>query len=410
MTMIWLRHGWRQQCAKRKQLQGYLQQAKQLGFDQYCSLRVGQQWWLCCAVDDGRQQQQQDIVVALRQQFVQTEQLLALLHDGEQLLCISWDQQQLLVALLVANDPSGQQQLLLVLHGLWQRQHYQPLILHSAELPLALRQQLPDTSAQQGFSVEQIKPCRAARLVSLNQPPPWQRWRRMLLLMSSALALLSVGWLYYWPGSQQPPAELRPLSGAVEQTPQLVGMPVDVLLLLREQLQQLDLLAGWQPQQVDFSAGQLQLTLQQSYGDSAELRQQLPAPWQITQTAQQLQVSRSFNLLATALQFDQPVTEALQQLQQQATLLFPKLHWQMGRSGANNRYTWRDVSLRFGSWYWLELSQLQQLLQGFDARLLRLQLSVKPESLITLELRIYQSISQGDDDDSSMDVSTGVYQ
>lgn len=408
MSAIWLCNGWRQQCAKRKQLQSYLQQAKQLGFDSYCSVRVGPQWWLCCAVDGARQQRQQDIVVALRQQFSQTEQLLALLHDGEQLLCISWDQQQLLAALLVTNDPSGQQQLLLLLYGLCQRQHYQPLILHSAELPLALQQQLPHASAQQCFSLEQIKPCRAARLLGLKQPPPWQRWHRLVLLMSSAVALLSVGWIYYWPASQPRPAELRPLQRAAQQAPALDGMPVDVLLLLREQLQQLDLLAGWQLQQLDFSAGQLQLSLQQSYGDIAELQLQLPAPWHITQTAQQLQVSRSFNLLATALQFDQPVDEALQQLQQQATLLLPKLHWQLGRSGANSRYQWRDVNLRFGSWYWLELSQLQQLLQGFDARLLRLQLSVKPESLITLELRIYQPISQGDDDDSSMDVSAGV--
>lgn len=408
MTMIWLCNGWRQQCAKRKQLQGYLQQAKQLGFDSYCSVRVGQQWWLCCAVDGARQQQQQDIVVALRQQFSQTEQLLALLHDGEQLLCISWDQQQLLAALLVANDPSGQQQLLLLLYGLCQRQHYQPLILHSNELPLALQQQLPHASAQQCFSLEQIKPCRAARLLGLKQPPPWQRWRRLVVLMSSVIALLSVGWSYDWPGSSQPLAERPPLPPDSEQVPALVGMPVDVLLLLREQLQQLDLLAGWQLQQLDFSAGQLQLSLQQSYGDIAELQQQLPAPWHITQTAQKLQVSRSFNLLATALQFDQPVDEALQQLQQQATLLFSELHWQLGRSGANSRYQWRDVSVRFGSWYWLELSQLHQLLQGFDARLLRLQLSAKPEPLITLELRIYQPISQGDDDDSSMDVSAGV--
>lgn len=405
MTGLWLINGWRQQCGSRKQVLLQLQQAKALGFDSYCMQRIGQHWWLCCAPLGARQQQQHDLVAALRQQFQMHNQLLALLPYQQQLLCVSWDQQQLLCAIAVNNDASGQQQLLLVLRGLQLRSRFHPLLLTSADLPdclLHCQQQFGSTEQQ--LNLAQLKPSKSSLLLSLNQPPSWRRRRQLLLASVSVISLIAALSWHFWP-SQRPPQTM--LDSAVV-APQLVGAGVDVLLLVREQLQQLELLAGWHLQQLSLSGAQMQVELSQDYGRFGELQQQLQPHWQLAQAGQQVQLTRNFMLLNGDLQFAQNLDDAEQQLQQQVQQLFPEGHWQLGSAGHNSHYQWQDVRVNFSSWYWLELTELQQLLQGFDVRVLQLQLRRQPQQSIALQLRIYQPLSQGDDDDSTMDVSAGI--
>jgi hypothetical protein len=395
-------NGWRQQCNSRKQVVEQLQRAKLLGFDSYCMQRFGQHWWLCCAPLGARQQQQHDVVLALRQQFSQHQQLLMLLQQQQQLLCVSWDQQQLLVALAVSNDSSGQQQLLLVLRGLAQRSRFAPIVLASTDLPADLQHfEQPFGRACQHFNLAQLKPVKSAQLLSLNQSPSWRRRYQLALASIAAISLITALTWHFWPASTSD----QPLPEHTLAMPPLAGAGIDVLLLLREQLQQLELLAGWQLNQLQLNGAQLQVQLAQDYGRYGELQQQLQQQWQVSQSAQQVQLTRTFNLLPGSLQFNQPLLQAQQQLQQQAAELFPQLQWQLGGSGGDSHYRWQDLSFSFTSWYWLELAQLQQLLQVFDVRLLELQLNRQPQPKISVQLRIYQPLRQGDDHDSSLDTS-----
>lgn len=413
MSRLWLINGWRQQYDSQKQLLAGIAQAKLLGFDSYCSARYGQQWWLCCAPVGARQQQQHDIVTALRQQFQQAAQMLTLLQHGQQWLCVGWDQQQLLCALTVNDDDSGCQQLLLIMQGLWQRPTFKPQCLLSSELPPALRSWLDSVTAKttQQFSLAQLQPCKNALLISLNQLPSWRRRRQLLAVTLLMITMFSALSWYYWPRQQ---AQALAIDDPAAKHQALSGMAVDSLLLLREQLQQLELLAGWQVEQVTLQANQLQVRLQQGYGRFGELQQQLQQQWQLQQSAQQVQLLRSLPSWSGDLQFNQALAEAELQLQQQALQLFPEMHWQRDGAGHDSHYQWQDVALRIDSWYWLELGQLQQLLQGFDIRLLQLQLSRQPQSQIALQLRLYQPLvaadnsrlmDQGENHDTAMDAS-----
>lgn len=411
MTRLWLINAWRQQYSSQKQLLAGIAEAKLLGFDSYCSGRYGQQWWLCCAPMGA--QQQQDIVTALRHQFSHSTQMLVLIQQGQQWLCVSWDHQHLLCALTVHADASGTQQLLFIMQGLWQRPSFNPQCMFSSALPAPLESWLDGVAHQppQQFSLAQLQPSKQAKLVSLNQLPSWWRRRQLLMTTVALMTVLSVVSWYYWPRPQTPlvtatTEQVAPLS--------LSGMAVDSLLLLREQLQQLELLAGWQIDQVSLHDHQLQVKLKQGYGRFGELQQQLQQHWQLQQAAQQVQLQRSLPNLPAALQFNQALSQSESQLQQQALAAFPELQWQRGGSGQDRQHQWQDVSLRIDSWYWLELTQLQQLLQGFDVRLLQLQLNRQPQSQIVLQLRLYQplltadttrSMDQGENHDTAMDAS-----
>lgn len=413
MSRLWLINAWRQHYGSQKQLLAGMQQAKLLGFDSYCSRRYGTQWWLCCAPVGARQQQQQDIVTAMRQQFQQRLQLVALLQQGQHWVCISWDQQQLISALAVANDDNGNQQLQLVLQGLWQREGFQPWCLLSSDMPSGLQRhfdQVPSARLQQ-FSLAQLQPTQSAQMVSFNQLPSWRRRRQLMLTTTLLLALITTLSWYFWPGSDQ---QAEPMVSA-HSTALPSGMAVDTLLLVREQVQQLEFLAGWQIDQLTVQDAQLQVTLRQGYGRFGELQQQLQQHWQVTQRNQQVQLLRSLVVPPSELEFYQPLSVAQQQLQQQVLQLFPEARWQTGSSGASNQYRWQDLALRLDSWYWLELSDLQQLLQSFDVRLLSVQLTTQPQPQVAMQLRLYQplttgdmsaSMDQGESHDTTMDVST----
>jgi hypothetical protein len=389
MSRLWLINGWRQQYASQKQLLAGIAEAKLLGFDSYCSHRYGQQWWLCCAPIGARQQQQQDIVTALRQQFQPSQQVLVVLQYSTQWICVGWDHQQLVAALAVTNDESGCQQLQLVLQGLWQRPGFQPLCLLSSDVPDLLQRQFELAPRQriQQFSLAQLQPAKAAQLLGLDQLPSWRRRRQLVIITVILVNMMSALSWHYWPRQDE-------FDSALDSSPvrlPVEGMAADSLVYIREQLQQLELLGGWQVEQLTLRNDQVQVILQQHYGRFGELQQQLPPPWQISQAAQQVQLQRALPALSADLEFHQPLPLAQQQLKQQALQLFPDLHWQLGHSGSNSQYQWQDLSLRVSSWYWLELSDLQQLLQSFDVRLLELQLSRQSQPQIAMQLRLYQA-------------------
>jgi len=416
MSRLWLINGWRHHYSSQKALLAGIQQAKLLGLDSYCSQRYGQQWWLCCAPVGARQQQQQDIVAALRQQFQHALQVVAVLQHSQQWVCVCWDHQQLLAAIAVSNDDSGCQQVQLVLQGVWQRSGFQPLCLVSPELPEALQQwldEVPHTRLQQ-FSLGQLQPHKTAQLQLLSQLPSWRRrWQLLLITMTLIGLITTLSW-YYWPASARGDSGIDASQLAVP----LVGMPVDSLLLIREQLQQLELLAGWQVEQLSLHDDQLVVLLRQGYGRFGELRQQLQPHWQIRQTAQQVQLQRNLASIGGELEFNQSLSQAQQQLHQQLLLLLPEVHWHLGSTGITAQHYWQDLSVRFDSWYWLELSDVQQLLQGFDVRVMQLKLSRQPQSQVAMELRLYQpvmatddipTIGQGETDDTTLDVSSSSY-
>lgn len=411
MSRLWLVNAWRQHYRSRGELLVGIQRAKLSGFDSYCWQRYGQHWWLCCAPLGSRQQQQHDLVRALRQHYSQTPQLVALLTVGQQLVCVGWDQHQLLTAIAVSRDTEGLMQLQLIVDGLWQRHSFKPRVVLSSDIPKSLQPSRQDIRVQP-LSLAQVSPHPSARLVAITQPPSWRR-RRQLLGTAVVALVLSAGLTgYYWP----PSGAAAAVTAVAAEPPPVAGMPVDSLLLVREHLQQLELVAGWDIQRLQLVDGTLQVVLQQGYGRYGELQHQLQS-WQMNQVGQQVTLQRPLSLIELDLEFRQSLSDAQQQLQQQLLMQFPELQWQATGSGSDGHYRWQDVTLQLASWHWLELGQLQQLLQGFDVRLQQLHLSHAQQPIIGLQLRIYESIavgfdvtqqSQGDDHDTTMDVSVSL--
>lgn len=279
--------GWRQQSSSREQVLAWLNEAKQLGFEQYSLLQRGHCYWLCCC-----QGKAYDAVISIRQQ-VELEAAVVIQLWQQQLLVVAWQQDTLLGACQFHADQHGIDTLFYVA-----RQWLSPaamdcplLLAGSATQALLAGKVPPEITPQLVRELITGRYSKAAQLRSLKRSPAWIR-RRVLVqgVVASLLLAAGISW-WLWPSVTTSAVALPPEPAVV--TAPLVGAKVQQLVGLPELLRAVSYLAGWQVSQWQLDGEQERLLAQSSYGRPAELLMQLAGKgWSIAPQAGATQVVR----------------------------------------------------------------------------------------------------------------------
>lgn len=203
MSDFWLVNGWRQQSRATRDIDLYLRQARERGFQNYALTRQGKWYWLVCSADTSLSQQF-DLALTVRRTFAKLHQGIYLALWQGQIICVAWQGQRLQHCVACQHDADGLHHLELLLQRLSGNGDGKPAALFAKALP----EEVVDLCEQhlcqwrllfEQCTLKELLPTKAAKLKSLQQAPPWQQRQRIfalsLMLMSAASA---IGW-YVWP-------------------------------------------------------------------------------------------------------------------------------------------------------------------------------------------------------------------
>ncbi|CAB0149544.1 hypothetical protein PSI9734_00108 [Pseudidiomarina piscicola] len=387
MSDFWLIDGWRQQSRTTRDIDNYLQQAKQRGFKGYVVGRQGRTYWLACG-SDALTSPTHDAALCVRNHFKKLKQAVYLSLWQGMIVCIAWQGERLQHCLSCPHDTDGMLQLELVLQRIKRQAEAQATVLIAKQTPTTLAEFCQQQLAQWQLLLEQpqlrdLKPTAALQLRSLQQLPPWQRrqriWTSCLLLMLGGAAS---AW-YLWPQFEAPPNEV---------VQRRLAPPPGTAVQLLEQLPQLfagfEHFAGWQWRSAQLQGQSLQAIVVASYGRDDELGSQLPAGWQHQEQAQQVVLTRA--VVSHELDLSSPAPETTWLIEGQR--YFPQLSISRVQSNQNTDYRWQQWQLTLPTTTLTELTRLAALLQQPNLRIAALKLQNGKQLTAQITLRLYEPL------------------
>ncbi|KFZ31483.1 hypothetical protein IDSA_01845 [Pseudidiomarina salinarum] len=367
-------NGWRQQTTDRRQIERWLAEARQLGFNGYTLHRVRQHYWLCCITGGMRPGGAVDIAIMLQQRFKTESQLLYLQFDAAQMVCVSWQDFELRNCIALSTDEQGQARFRLLCQGLAEQTETTGQtpgkLLLAGKAPAFLTELIsaigePWENISSGVYLEEKIPA-AARFRVISKLPRWQRQR---LWLTAAVAAFSVGayltWLW-WPA----PAAI-PVAPQVVQV-ELPGLGVSQLTQLQYAMHQLTALAGWRLQQIMLTEQGLQATIGRTYGLNQELTAQLDARWQVSFSHQEAQLQLPLAKSADQSGVAQPAQdyEAAQRAFSAALPDYlPSVRVQLAEADSDKHWRWQNLTLNITDFKLPELELLALLLRDAPVRL-----------------------------------------
>ncbi|MFC7159624.1 hypothetical protein [Pseudidiomarina halophila] len=205
MSDFWLVNGWRQQSRATRDIDLYLRQARERGFQNYALTRQGKWYWLVCSADTTLSQQF-DLALTVRRTFAKLYQGIYLALWQGQIVCVAWQGQRLQHCVACQHDADGLHHLELLLQRVSDNGNGRPSALLAKSLPEEVVRLCEQHLCQWRLLFEQctmkeLQPTKAAKLKSIQQAPPWQQRQRVFALsLVLMLAAAAIGW-YAWPGS-----------------------------------------------------------------------------------------------------------------------------------------------------------------------------------------------------------------
>lgn len=394
MSDFWLVNGWRQQSRATRDIDLYLRQARERGFQNYALTRQGKWYWLVCSADTSLSQQF-DLAFTIRRTFAKLSQGIYLSLWQGQIVCVAWQGQRLQHCVACQHDADGLHHLELLLQRISGNNNGRPSALLAKSLPDEVVRLCEQNLCQWRLLFEQstlkeLQPTKAAKLKSLQQAPPWQQRQRILAFsLMLMLAAVAIAW-YVWPAR----ATQTTVAPVAQRLSPPAGVAVDLLHELPQLLTGFQHIAGWQWRSAQLQGNQLQAILVPSYGRAEELKVQLPAGWEMHDQGQQVHLTqmRSDQLLAA-----DAAIEKLNWLDS-SQRYFPALTIQSGAPSQDANYQWQQWQLRLPATDLTELTRLAALLQQSNLRITSLRLKNGSRLQADLTVRLYQllSISQGE--------------
>ena len=388
MSAVWLVNAWRQQLKSNRAVSIALKQAKGCNLQRYALVRQGRYYWLSCSAESSSAEQY-DLAICVRRQFAKIRHGIYLAVWQGQLVCIAWQEQQLLHCCTVAFDTEGTTHLQMLLAEMRSggRSDSAVLLAKSAppEFEQFCRQQLSSWRllvAQ--IDIQELRLLKVARLRNLQQPTLRQQRQRLLLTLLLILVSATLVAWYFWP---QPPA-------TATLTPQAAPVPAGVSVELLTELPTLfagfEHLAGWHWQGAQLEGTRLRAQLRASYGRSEELLAQVGTRWQLQQGKHGTDLVTQLSPPQAVSMGEKSPSWSVVAWQDNAQRYFPELQVNAIQSGQDQWLRWQQWQVVLPTLQWDELERFVALLSAAQMRITGLKLSHRANLQLELTLRNYE--------------------
>jgi hypothetical protein len=396
MSELWLINAWRQQLKSSRAVAAALKLAKSRNLQRYALVRQGRHYWLACSAEASTSEQY-DLAICVRRQFAKIRHGIYLALWQGQLVCVAWQEQQLLHCCAVEHDADGAAHIQLQLSEMKSGGRSDSALLLAKSAPAELeqfcRQQLSSWRLRVAqVDIQDLRLLKPARLRGLQQPTAGQQRQRLLLALLLACASAAMVAWYFWP---------QPSTADTTQPTQIAPAPTGLALDLLADLPRLfagfEHLAGWQWQSAHLQGNRLTAQLRANYGRSEELLAQVASDWQ-------LQSGKATTQLVAML--DKPRWSQPQQSepwsvvawQDNAQRYFPKLQVNAVQRGQDQWFQWQQWQLLLPTTSWEELRRVQALLTNRQLRIIGLKLSYRATLQLDLTLRHYELLQPAIED------------
>ena len=388
-TWHWIEQCWRVQAANARALRQVLEEARQLGFNHYHSIRVKGGYWVSC-IEAERGKRYADRLALIVERFKAHERAQILISSSDRLFWVRWNQGQLCGAIQLGRTAQDLAQL----QTLWQLDGNQtaalPLqLIEAPEHPLAEQLEAAGIAfeAQQTPLGDTLKGCRRYRFKPLPGVSFWRPWQ----LLVCALVLVGLGLWLSFDLQQEAAAQAAPLNAEVAEL-RPTGLNMALASQLVAAIEELQSVSGWRLTKVQLqSDGKLSANYQADFATLAELQLQLDAVWQVSSSrgsalVEQVLVNDIVAPLRLADTWPWPQqTDAASQLPESVNLLLTQQyplateHW----------WQHQDHQLELTEHSWSDLLQLTHLSGAW--RLLSFHYDVGASPAVTMNLRYYQA-------------------